>query len=203
MPVIVQISPNGKEAILAPPIKSSLDHERLRTYTHMSNLSFIFKTMEKVISKRVHAYLKDTSLFFKVQFAHRTNHSTETALIHIWYRSIYRSQIVVLKLLRLKRGVLSIQDNLFESVNYVFRFKASIIKVIWVLSSILECGVLQDSVERPPLHTLRTQSLGELISRSSIKHYIMYANDTQLLCPVSSHEKIELTENAGGCLTAI
>ena len=61
--------------------KTGLDSNILKKFRPVSNLTFISKVIEKVISRRLNEHLTNNSLFDPLQSAYRDKHSTETALI--------------------------------------------------------------------------------------------------------------------------
>ena len=73
-----------KAAIVKPVLKkSSLDHNDLKNCRPVSNLSFVSKIIEKVILSQLFSHLSTYQLFSPFQFAYRTGHSTETALLKV------------------------------------------------------------------------------------------------------------------------
>ena len=74
-----------KSAIVLPLIKKpGLDPQVLKNYMPVSNLSFLSKLIEKVISSRILTHIADNDLIDKFQSAYRCGHSTETALLHVY-----------------------------------------------------------------------------------------------------------------------
>ena len=63
--------------------KTGLDSDILKNYRPLSNLTFISKVTEKVISGRLNEHLINNSLFDPLQSAYIDKHSTETALIKV------------------------------------------------------------------------------------------------------------------------
>ena len=55
----------------------------LENYRPVSNLSFIFKIIEKVVSNRLQAHINSSKLNNPMQSAYRKVHSTETALLRV------------------------------------------------------------------------------------------------------------------------
>ena len=74
-----------KSAIVLPLIKKpGLDPQVLRNYRPVSNLSFLSKIIEKVISSRILTHIADNDLIDKFQPAYRCGHRTETALLRVY-----------------------------------------------------------------------------------------------------------------------
>ncbi|PIK34105.1 hypothetical protein BSL78_29071 [Apostichopus japonicus] len=73
-----------KLAHVTPLIKKpSLDPTVLSNYRPVSNLPFVSKILEKVVSSRLTSYLEHNGLQETHQSAYRKHHSTETALVRI------------------------------------------------------------------------------------------------------------------------
>ena len=73
-----------KEARVTPILKKpSLDPESLKNYRPISNLPFLAKTLEKVVSSQLQDHVKTYNLHDKFQSAYRPAHSTETAMLRI------------------------------------------------------------------------------------------------------------------------
>ena len=73
-----------KTALIRPLLKkTSLDSDILKNYRPVSNLTFIWKVIEKVVSGRLNEHLIKNSMFDPLQSAYRDKHSTETALIKV------------------------------------------------------------------------------------------------------------------------
>ena len=68
-----------KEAHVTPLLKkSNLPVNNLKNYRPFSNLSFISKIIEKVVSNRLQAHINSNKLNNPMQSAYRKSHSTET-----------------------------------------------------------------------------------------------------------------------------
>lgn len=73
-----------KNSIVIPKLKKhNLDPYEMKNYRPISNLSFISKLTERIVSEQLKHYLQSNNLFLKFQSAHRGFHSTETVLLHI------------------------------------------------------------------------------------------------------------------------
>ena len=55
----------------------------LKNYRPVSNLSFLAKTLERIVAKRVNPYLSAYALRDGFQPAYVAHHSTETALLRV------------------------------------------------------------------------------------------------------------------------
>jgi hypothetical protein len=174
------VPPAFKLAHVTPLIKkASLDPTVLSNYRPVSNLPFVSKVLEKVVSSRLTSYLEDNGLQEPLQSAYRKFHSTETALV--------RTQNDVMEALGGQKACLMVLLDLsaaFDTVDHSqllstfgdFGVKGKALQ--WVGSylsdrkqivclgkdssepQVLECGVPQGSVLGPVLFTVHTSSLG-------------------------------------------
>ena len=64
--------------------KPGLDQEILKNYRPVSNLSFLSKVIEKVISVRILKHIKANGIIDNFQSAYKSGHSCETALIRVY-----------------------------------------------------------------------------------------------------------------------
>ena len=58
----------------------------LKNYRPVSNLSFLSKVIEKVISIRIFGHILDNNIVDSFQSAYRAGHSCETALLRVYNR---------------------------------------------------------------------------------------------------------------------
>ena len=72
-----------KLSLINPIIKNSSDKSDLSNYHLISNLSFISKTLERVIAAQLNNYLINNNKLNKFQNAYTNNKNMETALTHI------------------------------------------------------------------------------------------------------------------------
>ena len=73
-----------KTAVVTPLLKKpNLDSDELGNYRPVSNLSFTYKLLEKVVSKRLIKHKDTHDLNEPFQSAYRSGHSTETAVTRV------------------------------------------------------------------------------------------------------------------------
>ena len=73
-----------KKALVTPLLKKpTLDCETLKNYRPVSNLSFVSKLTERVVSQQLSEHMDQNKLHAPVQSAYRPLHSTETALLRV------------------------------------------------------------------------------------------------------------------------
>ena len=73
-----------KKAHVKPGIKDkNTDRNEDKNYRPVSNLPFLSKVLEKIVSKRIEEYLQENNLLDVNQSAYRKYHSTETTMIKI------------------------------------------------------------------------------------------------------------------------
>ena len=73
-----------KKAIFKPHIKrSNQDTEEMRSYRPVSSLHFVSKNLEKLVVTISEEHISSYNLYDPLQFAYRSKHSTETAVLKI------------------------------------------------------------------------------------------------------------------------
>ena len=92
--------------------KSNLSVNNLKNYRPVSNLSFISKIIEKVVSNRLQAHINSNKLHNPMQSAYRKFHSTETALLRVHISvSLDKGHVTALTLLDLSAAFDTIDHN--------------------------------------------------------------------------------------------
>ena len=94
-----------RHAIITPLIKKPhLDAADVKNYRPVSNLTFVSKVVERLVSGRLVGYLQENNLMPVEQSAYRRNHSTETALLRVisdLLNSMDKQEVTLLGLLDL------------------------------------------------------------------------------------------------------
>ena len=169
---ILQKKISCKSSVVIPLIKKSgLDREMLTNYRPVSNLSFLSKVIEKVISIRILGHILDNNIVDSFQSAYRACHSCETALLRVYndiVTTVGKGNGSFLVLLDLSAAFDTIDhDNLFYILEKYVGIGGSALRLIrsyfsdrtqraeidGILSDLasLLCGVPQGSVLGPNL----------------------------------------------------
>jgi len=188
-----------KKAVVTPAIKKrGLDSEVMNNYRPISNLSFLSKIMEKIVSKQLLDYLNGHELLPKFQSGFRSGHSTETVLIRLLsdiYSAMDKGQVTLLALLDVSAAFDSVDhDILMQRLEKSFGFGGQVLS--WLESFIrdrtqsvtiggshsvwrrIRFGVPQGSVLGPLLYVLFTAGVPGLV-QSLGAGVQQYADDTQ------------------------
>jgi len=110
----------------------------------MSNLPFLSKILEKLVTKRLEIHLSSHRLYDNLQSAYRTGHSTETALLKVHHdiaEALDRKRMVALVLLDLS-AALDVIDHKILQTRLEHKFRVTGSAVSWIqsfLSDIFQC----------------------------------------------------------------
>ena len=63
--------------------KKSLDNENLPNYRPVSYLSFVSKTIGKVIAKQFQKFMSELNMYEPMKSANRVTHSPETVILRV------------------------------------------------------------------------------------------------------------------------
>ena len=190
----------SKKAIAMPLLKKvGLDQETLKNYRPISNLSFISKMIERVVTARINEHLSAYSMHETLHSAYKAFHSTESPLLRVHndlLTAMDRKQWSYLVLLDLSAAFDTVDHELL-----LHRLKARLgiggTALAWFKSYLtnrtqevmvgdtlsalvyLLFGVPQGSVLGPLLFSIYTLPFGYIIRRHGIGYHL-HADDTQL-----------------------
>ena len=211
-----------KLAVIKPLIKKpQLDPNNLANYRPISNLPFMSKILEKVVSAQLCSFLQENDIYEKFQSGFRPYHSTETALVKITNDLLLASDqgcISILVLLDLSAAFDTIDHKILldRLQNYTgvqgqalswFRSYLSdryhFVCLNGEKSKItsVNYGVPQGSVLGPLLFSIYMLPLGNIIRKHGINFHC-YADDTQLYISSRPDETTNLS-NLTECLKDI
>ncbi len=90
-----------KLAVIKPliKIKTQLDPKPLVNYKPISNLPFLSKILEKVVSSQLYSFLEKNDICEDFQSGFRASHITETALIRVTNDQLFSSDLGCISLL--------------------------------------------------------------------------------------------------------
>ena len=180
-----------KTALIRPLLKKTgLDSDILKFFRPVSNLTFISKVIEKVVSGRLNEHLIKNSMFDPLQSAYRDKHSTETALIKV--QNDILSAILLMLDLSAAFDTIDILLSRFcnvygitgDALDWFRSYLTGRIQRVVIENAVsgdqeLGFGVPQGSVLGPKIYCMYTKPVSDIIQRHGLSHH-SYADDTQL-----------------------
>ncbi len=211
-----------KSAVVKPLLKKpNLDPNSVANYRPVSNLSFLSKILEKIVSAQLTKYLSLNGLFEPLQSAFRVNHATETALTKVANDLLLAADsnlITVLILLDLSSAFDTVDHGtLLDRLKTHFGFSGQVLK--WLGSYLtgrsycvvynnefsesfpVRHGVPQGSVLGPLLFSLYLTPLGQIICSFGLSLHF-YADNLQIFLPVTTANGADLNK-LNMCLAAV
>jgi len=212
-----------KRAVIRPLLKKpDLNTDEHKNYRPVSNLSYISKILEKVVGKRIDAYLLENDLYDSFQSAYRTGHSTETTLLKVQSdiaEELDKGSTVALVMLDLSAAFDTIDhDILIKRFEHSYGITSKALS--WMKSYLTDrsqcvcvgesfskyvklCyGVPQGSVLGPRMYCLYSVPVGNIIRQHGLSYHI-YADDTQLYIKVNTTALNQTKRSLELCLADI
>ena len=189
-----------KTAVVKPLLKKkTMDPSDCKSYRPVSNLPYLSKLLERVVSKQLVEHLTNFQLLDDFQSAYRPGHSCETAVLRVLNDvlcSADKGDVTLLVLLDLSAAFDLIDHQLLlsrlqhevgmtDTVLAWFRsYLCNRKQHVTVNSSsstetILTCGVPQGSVLGPVLFSLYTTQLGKIIEDHGLSRKL-FADDSEI-----------------------
>jgi len=213
------IPASQKRALVFPTLKKTdLDPNLCQNYRPISNLSFLSKTLERLVSLQLLPYLEQSGLLPTYQSGYRTNHSTETALLSLLsdiYTAIDKSQVTLLALFDISAAFDMVDhDILLTRLETACGLKGA--PLLWLRSYLSDrtqqiisgnsrshwvpviFGVPQGSVLGPLLFILYTADIPSLFPIHSATGHL-FADDTQAYVHGPPSAQLQLA----GCIDAL
>ena len=179
--------------------KTGLDSDILKNYRPVSNLTFISKVIEKVISGRLNEHLINNSMFDPLQSAYRDTHSTETALIKVQndiLSALDGGSPTILLMLDLSAAfdiidhdilllrLCNVYDITANALDWFRSYLTGRIQRVVIEDAVsvdqeLGFGVPHGSVLGPKMYCMYTKSVSDIIHRHGLFHH-SYADGTRL-----------------------
>jgi hypothetical protein len=212
-----------RHAVVTPLLKKAhLDAAEMKNYRPVSNLSFLSKVVERLVSAQLVRYLQEHNLMPCMQSAYRRHHSTETALLRVlsdFFTAADSQQVSLLGLLdlsaafdcvdhdilllRLERDF-GITDTALDWIRSFLTMRTQQVFFNGVLSavSVLPSGVPQGSVLGPLLFLLYATELFKIIADDGLNAH-SYADDTQVYICTRADDAHSAVERFASCVQNI
>jgi hypothetical protein len=213
-----------KQALVTPLLKkSSLPKNVFKNYRPVSNLNYVSKLMEKVVSNQIKGHVDGMGLDNPFQSAYKSYHSTETALLSVAndiLNSMGNGKVTALTLLDLSAAFDTIDhrlllDRLKEwfgisdvALDWIASYLSDRCQLISIQNKLsipmsLLYGVPQGSVLGPLLFILYTTPLSQIISVNKDLQHHLYADDTQVYTPFTTSNHMSKIKSLQDCLLKV
>jgi hypothetical protein len=203
-----QVPASFKKAVIRPLLKKpDLDPEVLKNYRPVSNLPFLSKVLERIVSKRIDTHLDAHNLQDFYQSAHRKHFSPETALLKVQtdiIEALDSGSSVALIMLDLSAAFDTLDhETLLQRLGHSQGITSGALD--WLKSYLcgrkqcvaidsatsddvtLEYGVPQGSVLGPKGYSMYTLPLGCILRKHDMQ-YMIYADDSQSYTIIKSKQ---------------
>jgi hypothetical protein len=211
-----------KQGIVLPLLKKqSLDKETLANYRPVTNLTFLSKTIERVVLEQTLAHLTVNDLIDPYQSGYKAHHSTETVLLHLQNEiisSLDNRKCLILVLLDMSSAFYTVKHDILldklsvagmsgSALNWFSTYLTNrtqkvAINGIQSDSRVIQSGVPQGSVLGPLLFSFYVSGLGQLIRDCGVECH-MYADDIQLFITDTPDNIASMIQRLENCIVKI
>ena len=216
--------PDSQKHEMVRPLlkKPGLDTADMNNYRPVSNLSFMSKLIERVVSIQLNEYLSANNLIPRFQSAYRQGHSTETALLRVWSDMLMAAdnrKVTLLSLLDMSAAFDCVDHSILRhrlqvavgigstALDWIRSFLSGRTQQVVYggeqsVTSVVLFGVPQGSVLGPLLFVLYTAPLFNIIAQHQVDAH-QYADDLQLYLCVPPSEASVATDRLDACLVDV
>ena len=189
-----------KEAIVRPLLKRQhLDKDIYKDYRPVSNLAFISKVLEKVVSARLNQHITANHLADPLQSQYLAGHSTETALVKVHSdisAMLDRGDMAILLMLDLSAAFDTIDHSIMlQRLQQMFGVEGDALD--WIRSyltrrtqrvdvkgaksepKVLAYALPQGSVHGPQGYPLYSKPIGNIVRAHGLEYHC-YTDDSQI-----------------------
>ena len=218
-----EVPDSFKMAIIIPLLKKeTLDEDIFKNYRPISNLAFLSKILERVVSKRLEKHSENHPNTESMQSAYKHGHSTETALVKIHHdilQAIDNQNCVLLVLLDLSAAFDTVDHEILihrlqnrfgitgKALDWLSSYLSCRTQQVMVngtasKSHTLTCNVPQGSVLGPKLFVDYESPVGDIVRKHGLDVHF-YADDTQIYFAFKPEDRAIAVDRMEKCIEEV